>query len=343
MERQGNNDLFNMAPPSVTTPHGYQGPLPSAKYSPDEVHSDEFDDAGALSEGEGDAFDQLDSSAGPKRKGRRAPSTAEKRANHNAIERARRESLNGRFMELAQALPNLNAAKRPSKNAIVVKSLEYVLAARHRESALEAQASSLRAEVNELRSKLGMAPRREVSTNVYPHHHMQPPAPPQQIKEEPIVPPLFSTLSPVPAPPSAFHPVQPYPAPPPHQSQHHTSGPYLPTDPIAAAYNGFVDYRRPSLTGSSKDGSDSESSLVHTPPSFSNHFPHHGGNNGGGHQPFRYGGHGEEAPRSQTAYPHASGQDYAGSCAAPAPPPWSSTAQQQVSYSSANMHYSLYA
>ncbi|ORZ04509.1 hypothetical protein BCR42DRAFT_444193 [Absidia repens] len=34
-------------------------------------------------------------------------SNAERRAEHNAAERARRESLNNKFQQLAQALPNL--------------------------------------------------------------------------------------------------------------------------------------------------------------------------------------------------------------------------------------------
>ncbi|KAI8454779.1 hypothetical protein BY996DRAFT_2047367 [Phakopsora pachyrhizi] len=52
--------------------------------------------------------------------------SAERRAAHNAIERARRESLNARFLELARALPTMANVKRPSKNAIVIKSLEWI-------------------------------------------------------------------------------------------------------------------------------------------------------------------------------------------------------------------------
>ena len=50
----------------------------------------------------------------------------EKRANHNAIERARRESLNYRFQELAQLVPSLLQVRKPSKFTIVDKSVEYV-------------------------------------------------------------------------------------------------------------------------------------------------------------------------------------------------------------------------
>ena len=67
----------------------------------------------------------VDASANGKRKGRRPPSTAERRATHNAVERARRESLNGRFMELASALPAMAQVKRPSKSIIVAKCARF--------------------------------------------------------------------------------------------------------------------------------------------------------------------------------------------------------------------------
>ncbi|KAJ2906734.1 hypothetical protein GGI21_004002, partial [Coemansia aciculifera] len=50
---------------------------------------------------------------------------AQRRAAHNAVERARRESLNGQFQDLASAVPSLIHIKRPSKATIVEKSLEY--------------------------------------------------------------------------------------------------------------------------------------------------------------------------------------------------------------------------
>ncbi|KAI9257813.1 hypothetical protein EDC94DRAFT_501552, partial [Helicostylum pulchrum] len=53
-------------------------------------------------------------------------SKAERRAEHNAIERARRESLNTKFQSLAQILPNLNNYRRPSKSQIVEKALDWV-------------------------------------------------------------------------------------------------------------------------------------------------------------------------------------------------------------------------
>lgn len=69
-----------------------------------------------------------------------------KRANHNATERARRESLNSRFLELAVALPSLSSARRPSKSLIIQRSLEYV-----RESLAEAEQRKL--EIQKLRKE----------------------------------------------------------------------------------------------------------------------------------------------------------------------------------------------
>ncbi|ORZ08427.1 hypothetical protein BCR42DRAFT_425123, partial [Absidia repens] len=56
---------------------------------------------------------------------RRAQSKAEKRAEHNAIERARREGLNTRFQQLAHLLPNLQHDTRPSKGTIIERTLEF--------------------------------------------------------------------------------------------------------------------------------------------------------------------------------------------------------------------------
>ncbi|CAO3596438.1 unnamed protein product [Absidia cylindrospora] len=53
-------------------------------------------------------------------------SKAERRAEHNAIERARRENLNGKFQQLAESLPNLQNYRRPSKGQIVEKALDWV-------------------------------------------------------------------------------------------------------------------------------------------------------------------------------------------------------------------------
>ncbi|KAJ7663425.1 hypothetical protein DFH06DRAFT_1190215, partial [Mycena polygramma] len=94
-----------------------------------------------------------------KRRVRRA-STAERRATHNAVERMRRDALNGRFLTLASMLPPLAALRRPSKAAIVGTSIATVKAARrHRVlaaqtlRALAREAEGLRREVNEWRAR----------------------------------------------------------------------------------------------------------------------------------------------------------------------------------------------
>ncbi|ORX62703.1 hypothetical protein DM01DRAFT_1330830, partial [Hesseltinella vesiculosa] len=51
---------------------------------------------------------------------------AARRAEHNAIERARREHLNTKFQQLAHSLPNLNNDRRPSKGTIIERTLEFV-------------------------------------------------------------------------------------------------------------------------------------------------------------------------------------------------------------------------
>ncbi|KAF7329790.1 Macrophage erythroblast attacher isoform 1 [Mycena kentingensis (nom. inval.)] len=91
------------------------------------------------------------------------PSTAERRASHNAVERARRETLNARFLDLAALLPNLRHLRRPSKSAIVSSSLAHVRAARRYRAtaslqlrALSAECDALRREVNAWRARSGM-------------------------------------------------------------------------------------------------------------------------------------------------------------------------------------------
>jgi len=108
---------------------------------------------------------QRDSAAGPdsKKRGRRPPSTAERRASHNAVERARRESLNVRFLELANALPSMASVKRPSKSMIVNKSLEFIFGAEEREKVLREEAADLRREVDELRAQLGLPPKNKAA------------------------------------------------------------------------------------------------------------------------------------------------------------------------------------
>ncbi|PVG01109.1 hypothetical protein CPB86DRAFT_692097, partial [Serendipita vermifera] len=94
-----------------------------------------------------------------KRSSRRA-NTAERRATHNAVERARRETLNGRFLDLAALLPNLAAVRRPSKSAIVNSSIALIhnqrrsriIAARELRL-IKTENDALRQELNEWRQR----------------------------------------------------------------------------------------------------------------------------------------------------------------------------------------------
>ncbi|KIY67793.1 hypothetical protein CYLTODRAFT_396476 [Cylindrobasidium torrendii FP15055 ss-10] len=97
---------------------------------------------------------------GQKRKPSRRANTAERRATHNAVERQRRETLNGRFLDLAGLLPNLSQIRRPSKSSIVNSSIAHVHASRrHRLLAarelrtLKMEADALRREINEWRDR----------------------------------------------------------------------------------------------------------------------------------------------------------------------------------------------
>ncbi|KAH7889171.1 hypothetical protein F5I97DRAFT_1934138 [Phlebopus sp. FC_14] len=98
-----------------------------------------------------------------KRKPSRRANTAERRANHNAVERQRRETLNGRFLDLAALLPNLSQIRRPSKSAIVNSSIAHIHASRrHRLLAsrelrtLKLESDALRRELNEWRDRAGL-------------------------------------------------------------------------------------------------------------------------------------------------------------------------------------------
>jgi len=93
----------------------------------------------------------------------RRANTAERRATHNAVERQRRETLNGRFLDLAALLPNLSQIRRPSKSSIVNSSIAHINASRrHRIMAaqqlrlLKSEADALRHEVNEWRMRAGI-------------------------------------------------------------------------------------------------------------------------------------------------------------------------------------------
>lgn len=125
--------------------------LPQSPVSPS--HQDSFSENNANSTGK----------ALGKRKPSRRASTAERRATHNAVERARRETLNGRFLDLAALLPNLSQLRRPSKSAIVNSSIAHIHAARrHRLLAsrelrlLKLESDALRRELNEWRGRSGI-------------------------------------------------------------------------------------------------------------------------------------------------------------------------------------------
>lgn len=131
-----------------------------------------------------DALNGVAGLSGAKRsaKNTRRVNTAERRATHNAVERARRETLNGRFLvrlssipdsaariliglpqDLAALLPNLNTIRRPSKSAIVNSSIAHLNASR-RHRVLTAQTlrmikdetDALRHEVNQWRTRAGI-------------------------------------------------------------------------------------------------------------------------------------------------------------------------------------------
>ncbi|KAK7462964.1 hypothetical protein VKT23_007545 [Stygiomarasmius scandens] len=98
-----------------------------------------------------------------KRKPSRRANTAERRATHNAVERQRRETLNGRFLDLAALLPNLSQIRRPSKSSIVNSSIAHIHASRrHRLLAsrelrlLKLESDALRREINEWRDRAGI-------------------------------------------------------------------------------------------------------------------------------------------------------------------------------------------
>jgi len=113
-----------------------------------------------------DTIDGVPSLGGVKRTARntRRVNTAERRATHNAVERARRETLNGRFLDLAAMLPNLNTLRRPSKSTIVNSSIAHLNASqRHRILAaqqlrmIKDETDALRHEVNQWRARAGVA------------------------------------------------------------------------------------------------------------------------------------------------------------------------------------------
>ncbi|KAK7028642.1 BHLH domain-containing protein [Favolaschia claudopus] len=113
-----------------------------------------------------DTITGIPSLGGAKRtaKATRRVNTAERRATHNAVERQRRETLNGRFLDLAAMLSNLSQIRRPSKSAIVNSSIAHLNASRrHRILAaqqlrmMKNESDALRHELNEWRARAGVA------------------------------------------------------------------------------------------------------------------------------------------------------------------------------------------
>ncbi|TDL14927.1 hypothetical protein BD410DRAFT_845616 [Rickenella mellea] len=111
----------------------------------------------------GNAAQPSNGTAPPKRKAGRRANTAERRATHNAVERQRRETLNGRFLDLAALLPNLATVRRPSKSAIVNSSIALIhsnrrqrLIAARELRLLKVETDALRRELNEWRDRSGL-------------------------------------------------------------------------------------------------------------------------------------------------------------------------------------------
>ncbi|KAJ1658233.1 hypothetical protein IWQ61_002489 [Dispira simplex] len=89
--------------------------------------------------------------------------SADRRANHNRTERTRRELLNRDFQILAREVPKLTSIRRPSKSQVIQASCHYLKKLKKRNESqsqeirdLEAEASDLYTQLNELRKALGM-------------------------------------------------------------------------------------------------------------------------------------------------------------------------------------------
>lgn len=102
-----------------------------------------------------DGGDRKSGSTAAKKGKNRPASTAEKKATHNAVERARRESLNARFLVLADMLPGMTQVKRASKAAIVNKSIDLILELQKNESKLAKENDTLKAQLEALRNRVG--------------------------------------------------------------------------------------------------------------------------------------------------------------------------------------------
>lgn len=90
---------------------------------------------------------------------------AERRAEHNAIERARRECLNSKFQQLAEALPNLQSHRRPSKGQIVEKALDWVRQNMSKEDTYQYQIMRLQNENKRLLSQISLVRDSDIRTS----------------------------------------------------------------------------------------------------------------------------------------------------------------------------------
>lgn len=95
-----------------------------------------------------------------------SPNKAERKAEHNAIERARRECLNSKFQQLADALPNLQAYRRPSKGQIVEKALDWVKQNQTKEEKYQQQISQLQNENKCLSARIIMMKQHQSTTAI---------------------------------------------------------------------------------------------------------------------------------------------------------------------------------
>jgi len=119
----------------------------------DDISFDDFDENRDGLEMSTSSLGDDGTSDKPARKGKKQTSTAEKKATHNAVERARRESLNGRFLVLADMLPGMNHVKRASKAAIVNKSIALINDLQGRERKLAKENQALKAEIAALKER----------------------------------------------------------------------------------------------------------------------------------------------------------------------------------------------
>ncbi|KAK0525927.1 hypothetical protein OC842_005358 [Tilletia horrida] len=87
----------------------------------------------------------------------RGPRTVKKREIHNAVERDRRNKLNERFLDLAAKLPATASVRRPSKNLVIIKSLQFVTDALNHETTYRAMIEQLLRENAAMRSEINEA------------------------------------------------------------------------------------------------------------------------------------------------------------------------------------------